>query len=259
MPLTMLRVMAVATVAGAPGLVTSTNLWAAEPPASIRRFRSETVVEADGTAKQTTHIEIAVSNDAAARREAQQFLPYTDGIETVRLVEGYTVKPDGRRLPVPAGGVRIQLAPGTPNLPQYTNRKQIVAVMPDVAGGDVLAVTWQRIITKPTFPGQFALTSLFSRNVPWDDAELSISVPENLTLTTETHGPEHTETSENGRRVHRWHWSAPALASAERLELQVFQIVTKLSPKSGRCRANLTVAFKNPIYRPVSWRFPSNT
>ena len=170
-------------------------------------------MEADGTAKQTTHIEIVVSNDAAARREGQPFLTYTEGIETVRLIEGYTIKPDGRRLPVPAGGVRIQLAPGTPNLPQYTNRKQIVAVMPDVAGGDVLAVTWQRIITKPTFPGQFALTSLFSRNVPWDDAELSISVPENLTLTTETHGPDHTETSENGRRVHRWHWSAPALAS----------------------------------------------
>ena len=41
---------------------------AAEPPGSVRRLRSDTVVEADGRAVQTLHIEIAVNNDAAARR-----------------------------------------------------------------------------------------------------------------------------------------------------------------------------------------------
>ena len=179
----------------------------------MRRFRSDMVVEADGSAVQTSYLEIAVNNDAAARREAQQSLAYTEGVETVRLIEGYTVKPDGRRLPIPVGGVRTQLAPGTPDLSQYTNRKQVVAVLPDVAGGDVLALTWRRVVKQPTFPGQFAFTSLFPRAVPWDDAELSISVPEGVALNTEVHGPEHTEADEDGRRVHRWRWSAPALAS----------------------------------------------
>ena len=114
---------------------------------------------------------------------------------------------------MPAGGVRTQLAPGTPNLPQYTNRKQVIAVLPDVAGGDVLALTWRRVVERPLFPGQFAFTSLFPRTVPWDDAELSISVPQGVTLATEAHGPEHTQADEDGRRVHRWRWSAPALAS----------------------------------------------
>jgi len=187
--------------------------FAVEPPSSIRRFRSDTVVEPDGRAVQTWHMEIAVNNDAVARREAQQGVVYSDGVETIELVEGYTLKPDGRRLPVTPGAVRTQLAPGSPNLPEYTSRKQVVAVLPDVAGGDVLSLTWRRTIHHPVFPGQFAFTGLFPRAVPWDDAESVISVPEGVTLATEAYGPEHTEADEGGRHIHRWNWSAPALAS----------------------------------------------
>lgn len=43
--------------------------------------------------------------------------------------------------------------------------------------------------------------------------ELSISVPESVALNTEVHGPVHAEAEEDGRWVHRWRWSAPALAS----------------------------------------------
>ena len=95
----------------------------------------------------------------------------------------------------------------------YANRKQIVAIMPDVAGGDVLSLTWRRTILSPQFGGQFAQTNLFSRFVAWDDAEVSVSLPAGMTLNTESHGPEHTEADEDGRHVHHWHWNAPALAS----------------------------------------------
>ncbi len=186
---------------------------AADPPASIRVFRSDTVVEPDGRTVQTSRIEIAVSNDAAARSEAQQAMTYADDIERVELVEGYTLKLDGRRLPVLPSAVRVQLAPGTPNVPQYGNRKQIVAILPDVAGGDVTSVTWRRTVRWPTFPGQFALTTIFTRAFPWDEAEVSVSLPPGMTLLTEEHGPDHMEADEDGRHVHRWHWTAPARAS----------------------------------------------
>lgn len=187
---------------------------AADGAGSIRRFRSDTVVEPDGRAVQTTLVEIAVNNDAAARSEAaQQGLAYADDIERVVLLEGYTIKPDGRRLPVLPSAVRIQVAPGTPDAPQYSNNKQIVAIMPDVAGGDVLSLTWRRNIRTPPFAGQFATTAMFPRVAPWDDAEVSISVPAGMTLGTEAHGPGHTEADEDGRRVHRWRWAAPALVN----------------------------------------------
>ena len=63
---------------------------AAEPPASVRQFRLDTVVQPDGTSVQTLHLETAVSNDDAARREAQQPMFFSDGLERLELVEAYT-------------------------------------------------------------------------------------------------------------------------------------------------------------------------
>ncbi len=185
----------------------------AEPAASIRLLRATTVVEADGRAVQTIEMQIAVANDAAARADAQQSLTYTSDIEDLELIEGYTQKPDGRRIPVLPGAIRTQLAPGTPNVPEFTNRKQIVAVLPDAAGGDLLSVTWRRTVHKPVFSGQYANTHFFIRTLAWDNAEISVSLPASMTLTREEHGPGYTVAEEGGRRVHRWHWNAPPQTS----------------------------------------------
>ena len=173
---------------------------AAEPPASVRQFRLDTVVQQDGTAVQILHIETAVNNDDAARREAQQPIAFSDGLERLELVEAYTQKPDGRRVPVEPGAVRTQLAPGVPNAPVYSDRTQMLAVMPDVAGGDLLVVTWRRTILQPLFPGEFAQTSFFIRTVPWDNVEVTTTTPADKPLQTEArNGPALDETDEGGR------------------------------------------------------------
>ncbi|MDO9712418.1 DUF3857 and transglutaminase domain-containing protein [Paracraurococcus lichenis] len=186
---------------------------AAEPAASIRLFRSDILVEADGRAVQTTRTEIAAGNDAAAQREAQQAMTYSEGVERIDLVEGYTLKPDGRRLPVPPASVRRQMAPGQANLPQYANRVQVIAILPEVAGGDVLVTTWKRTIVRPVFPGRFALTTLFARTATWEDAEVTIRLPRGMPLVTEEFGPAHAVAAEGGMQVHRWRWRAPAVAT----------------------------------------------
>jgi hypothetical protein len=158
---------------------------------------------------QVVRVETAVRNDAAARDAAQQWMPFTAGIETVELVEGWTEKPDGRRIPVGPGAVRIGLLPAAPGLAQYDNRRRIVAILPEVAAGDVLSVTWRRTVTRPILPGHFALTVLFSPRVPWDDAEVTLRAPPGVTLNTEAFGPAHTaEEGPDGRAIHRWRWRA---------------------------------------------------
>ncbi len=139
---------------------------AADPPGSIRQLHTMTVVEPSGSSVQTTHIEIAVNNDAAAQQEGQQAMAFIEGMEQLEMVEGYTLKPDGRRLVIAPEAVRVQLAPGMPNVPAYSDRKQAVAVFPDVAGGDVLAITWRKTTHELLFPGHNAWTSFFLRTFP---------------------------------------------------------------------------------------------
>ena len=185
--------------------------FAADQPVILRQYASHTTLERDGTSVSTIHVEIAVDNDAAAQREAQQVAGFTDGMDTMELLEGYTQKPDGTRLPIPPGAVRTQLAPGVPNAPEYTDRKQLVAVFPGVAGGDVLVLTWRHTVLRTPIPGYAAFTNLFSAALPWDDASIEIDAPSDLALRTETHGPAASQTDlEHGRRLYRWQWRAPA-------------------------------------------------
>lgn len=193
-------------------VILATPAYSADPPSRFKVLSSKTYLERDGTATQIFHYEIAVSTDAAARQQAQQNITFNDEVERVVLVSAATIKPDGRQLAVPETSIRTQGAPGTQGVPQFSNRKQIVAIFPDVAGGDVLSLTWQKTVTNPIIPGHFTHSSWFIRTLPWDEAEVLISLPADMDLQTEEFGPTHSRAEEDGRTVHRWRYSAPGVA-----------------------------------------------
>ncbi|CAH2602316.1 conserved exported protein of unknown function [Rhodovastum atsumiense] len=202
---------------------------AAEPPLRTRAFLWDIEVHEDGTAVGTQHLEFAVANDAIARRQAQQARQFSEAIEQVELVEGYTQKPDGRRIPVEPRAVRTQLAPGTPNLPLYTDRKQIVAVLPDAAGGDLLVTTWRWTLTHPVVPGEFSFGWAFPRTTPWDSVEVRITTPAGKPLRTEAHGPVLEEsTATDGRHVYHWHYRAPDALAEDPAALAPFDRAPRL-------------------------------
>ncbi len=191
-------------VAAAPG-------QAAEPPVTFRQFHMDVVVGPGGRAVSTVHMEALASNDGAAREIAQQAMAYVDGLERVELVEGYTLKADGRRVPVAEGAVRTQLAPGSPNSPQYSDLKRVVAVFPDVQAGDAVALTWRKTIDEPIFPGHVSQTSFFSRTLPWQDVRIRITAPLDQPLQTESFGPVMDVVEAEGQRTYTWRYSAPAV------------------------------------------------
>ncbi len=191
-------------------LVLTSVPLAAGAQTAMRSFRSDIVVEADGRSSETVRVEIFVANDEAARHAAQQSLSYADDLQKVTVLEAYTFKADGRWLPVSADAIRTQLAPGVPNVPRYGSTRQVVVVLPDVAGGDVVSVTFRRDVIQPLFPGQFTATAVFLPTLRWDDATVSISVPDGMALRTEAFGPTGTVDREDGRTVHRWRWRAAA-------------------------------------------------
>ena len=184
--------------------------FAADEPPARYRIQSDVVLADDGTYQQTLHREIAVANEAAARREAQQSLQFSDAVERLELVEAYTQKPDGRRIAVDPRAIRIQLAPGVANAPEYTDRKQMVAVFPDAHGGDRLVSTWRRTVTHPVVPGELAWVAFFNRTTAFDDVALTFTTPSDKPMQTEQHDVALEETRlQDGRHRYRFHYAAP--------------------------------------------------
>jgi Domain of Unknown Function with PDB structure (DUF3857) len=87
----------------------------AEAQLVIRQAVMDIDVRPDGSMLQTAHIAMRATNDAAAQRIAQRPIVFSASREELTIVEAYTQKQDGRKLPVDAGAIHAQLVPGSPS------------------------------------------------------------------------------------------------------------------------------------------------
>jgi Domain of Unknown Function with PDB structure (DUF3857) len=90
----------------------------------IRQAVLDIDVHPDGSMVQTTHVALRATNDAAAQRIAQHPITFSASREELTIVEAYTQKPDGTRLPVDAGAIHSQLVPGSPNLTLFNDQER---------------------------------------------------------------------------------------------------------------------------------------
>lgn len=176
------------------------------------RFRNVTdqiEVRADGSSASTGHCELQVLNATLAARLAQFPLIYSEALSDVSIVEAYTLKSDGRKIPVEPGGIVTQDAPGPPLSTLFTDLKRKIIIFPHFEAGDTLVFTKQQHNKQPYFPGQYFDDDTFSRSVATDQTTVTISVPRNLTVALETHGVEFQKSISGDNIVYTMHFSNP--------------------------------------------------
>src|SRR5579863_2820945 len=66
----------------------------------VRRHAGQVEVRPDGSSIETQHFELQVSGAALAAQLAQFPVFYSEGLTDLSIVEAYTLKSDGRRIPV---------------------------------------------------------------------------------------------------------------------------------------------------------------
>ncbi|KAA5612098.1 DUF3857 domain-containing transglutaminase family protein [Rhodovastum atsumiense] len=183
----------------------------AATPVDVLRASDSYDLGRDGAVTRIWRVEIRVANAAAARREAQQTMTYSPGLETLDLVEAATRKADGRVLPAGPDAVVEQLPRGSPELDRFTDRRQKVVLLPDVQAGDTVVVAWRKLRARPLLPG-FATALYRPVDLPWRDLSLVVRVPRGTVLQSEVHGFRHSVTEDGEAVVHRWQADPAAVA-----------------------------------------------
>ena len=189
----------------------------------IRQVVVDVDVHPDGSAVQTAHIELRATNDAAAQRIAQQPIAFSSSREQLTVVEAYTQKPDGTRLPVDAAAIHAQLVPGSPNLTLFNDQERKVIVFPAVAAQDTLVYTIRREIRKPLFPGQFIWQTLLDRSISWHDYQVTITAPATMPLRIAADGIEAEQRQDGDKIVYHFHATYPNAQIAEPAAVGPFQ------------------------------------
>jgi hypothetical protein len=116
-----------------------------EPSVIVERHVRHYVVEPDGTYRLTVDDDRTLTGPRAVRDHGRLAIRASRTLDEIVSVDAYTQKPDGRRIPVPPGGVRHQ----------EDDASHTTIVFPDVATGDRLITHYVVRRHTPPLPGQF--------------------------------------------------------------------------------------------------------
>jgi transglutaminase-like putative cysteine protease len=128
-----------------------------DPGVVVDRFIQHYVVEPDGSYRLSVDHAKTIVQQRALRTHGQYTISYNRTLDEVLSLEAWTVKPDGRRVPVQPGQVQDQqeaaAAPG--EAPLFEDTRLKVVVFPEAAVGDQLVVRYVVRRKAALFPGQF--------------------------------------------------------------------------------------------------------
>ncbi|NIK87231.1 tetratricopeptide (TPR) repeat protein [Rhizomicrobium palustre] len=194
-------------LAGAP--IAKAQEQKQRPAASIEALNSDIKVTRDGAYVQTLHVELKAANEAGAMQISRVNMPFSAGLQTIEVVEAYTEKSDGRKVPVDLSTVFEQLPQQAAQSGMITDQRIKVIFFPQFSAGDKAVYTIKIASPHPLFPGEFFLGQAFPRAIAYKDVRQSITAPKAMELKVESHDIEFSKSEDGENLIYRWHYAQP--------------------------------------------------
>jgi len=185
------------------------------PSASLELLTSDTTVSADGSSVQTIHSELRATNEGGAMQVSRIDLPFNTGMQTIEVLEAYTLKPNGNKIPVDLNTVFEQLPPDAARSGMVTDQRVKVLFFPQFSAGDEAVYTVRIASPHPHFPGAFFNGEIFPRSVPYKEVRETVTAPKSMALRVENHTVTFSKAVNGDNVVYTWHYAAPAAKKIE--------------------------------------------
>jgi transglutaminase-like putative cysteine protease len=174
---------------------------------SYVRYRADYVVRPDAGNTQTEEYDILLKTKSAVEQFSQVRLSYSEKMETLEVLQAYTLTADGQRRDVPADRIYTQESYSSAAAAMYADRKVRVVVFPNLAPGTRVVYQTRRTQKTPYFPGYFGLWETFSVFTQYDDARVTLSAPADLPMQVEQRGVQGSQTPRVRDGMARWEWA----------------------------------------------------
>jgi hypothetical protein len=177
-----------------------------DPSIVIEKYIQHFVVDQDGSYTLTVDNVKTIAEQRAVQGHSQYYISYNKTLDDISAVEGYTEKPDGRRVVVQPGQIKDQQEAVSSDAPMFQDTRLKIVVFPEVAVGDKLAVHYVIRRNTPLFPGQFEdlSSSQFYLNRQF---QLIYDMPASMPLYSDAVGFTQLDAaSRPGRKVYQWQY-----------------------------------------------------
>jgi transglutaminase-like putative cysteine protease len=162
------------------------------------------VVQRDGSYVQDFEELVQINEQRAVEHQAQRRFHFNRTLEDVEVIEAYTEKPDGRRIPVLPEQIKLQNEPAYNGAAMFQDMQVKSVIYADVAVGDKLYSKTRKTRRSAYFPGQFSDITypLFRRT---EQLTLIYDMPAGMTLKADDPGFKASAPQQHdGRTVYRW-------------------------------------------------------
>lgn len=172
----------------------------------LTKFYFDDVINEDGTENSKNTISMTALREDSMENLKQYSINYSTSAETIDVLEAYTSKPDGRRIDADKNSFQLHIDSGRNNAsPAFSDQSSLTVIFPDVAAGDTVTVVYNKHVTDPLFPKQISHLWTLPRNIIYDDARISYSIPLSLHAKYKNYGLTETLNKEiNGRLLLAW-------------------------------------------------------
>ena len=191
---------------GGPGAGTGAEAQASNNFSYVR-YRADYVVRPDAGNTQTEEYDILLKTKSAVEQFSQVRLSFSEKMETLEVLQAYTLTADGQRRDVPADRIYTQESYSSAAAAMYADRKVRVVVFPNLAPGTRVVYQTRRTQKTPYFPGYFGLWETFSVFTQYDDARVTLSAPADLPMQVEQRGVQGSQTPRVRNGMARWEWA----------------------------------------------------
>lgn len=177
-----------------------------EHPYLDKLWHAEYDVAADGRTTETVTYRYQVLQESILERSKMYTIGYSTSIQTGEILEAYTLKKDGRQVPVPHGNYQVRTSDGRNKAgPMFSDQTSVSVVFPDLAVGDSVHVRYRIAAKEAMFPGHFSQALTLSPFGYYEDARITMRLPAAMTVRSEAHffraAPARTEA---GKTVLEW-------------------------------------------------------
>jgi transglutaminase-like putative cysteine protease len=167
-------------------------------------------IELDGRTVSTYRTAAKILAQTAIDDAKQATISVSRSAQQLKVLEAYTLKPNGRRIAVPRSSWQVRTNTGKAGQsPIFSDYDSTTLVYPDLAVGDTVVLAYRITTREPMFPGKVSLGNSFSRSYAFDDVKVVVDAPAAMPLKTRVFDMKETVAEQGGRRVTTWTWRNP--------------------------------------------------
>jgi hypothetical protein len=171
----------------------------------FERSEKEFSVQKDGTFTQTSIVLVRLVTENGAKGMGQVPIAFSESLQSLEVLEAYTLKPDGTRLDVKPEAIFTQAAPVAVSAPMFNDIKYRIIVFPEPLMGGKIFFRVRIKQHTPFFPNHFSTLESLGTGFIQEHTEVRLSAPSDFKLNVDVRGYEGGEVGErDGRKSWKW-------------------------------------------------------